>query len=831
MASVIFTPPREGVAAQKQFFVFQSPGAESVPGNYATNYTVTLTYSNASGTLNNAVFANSVSVVPSGQGVTASLAANSPAIPDNGGTGTLPLTISATTADTAGSTYQIIVTAANNSFTANVPSGIYAITNFFTVSPPPFSNAFSMTLSPATASFQTGVASNLNSTLTLVDQSSTISGVITNGVTVSGPDLTDVTAQLNSPFAALTNNFGQTNLTLTLNVNSGAAVGTYTVTVNGTNNAFTANPVPGVNSAIFTLTLFTPRQFTMGITPASETVAGGMATNVMVGLTLTNVSGNLTEALTNSVTITGPDSVNVTAGLNSPLATPTAGGGTASLTLFVTNNGAALPGTYTIVVTATNSDFSANSPVPGSASLTNIFIINPLPPPSIQNFIVSGTTLEITGSSGLPGKLYAVLSSTNLSLPFSQWTPVLTNLTDAEGNFDASFGITNTMSANSSQQYFVVNAGIQATNQLPVMTAPSFSPAAGPFYAETPVTITTTASGATIRYTTDGSTPTETHGTIYTGPVTMQQAIYTDMSQAFVTNASGVTMLKAVAYKSGQADSAVFTGNYIIIIPLRYPMISSPVSGLAHMAYNVSGSNWNSVLNLWTNYLGFDTVTNSSNFALVKINDQQFIELYQNPVVASQYQLANYGFYVSNAEAFREQLSAAGISVPPGVTTNALGNLSFFTVDPDGHTNEWLQYLTNSVTGQSLGQHMPGTQLFGYMDDYGDATADVTAADNYYSLCGLSGTGTKVYLPNNNCYIEMLTYSTLTQTQAGKHEKAQLVTFRGMDVLAAAAILQTRDATITQVISTEGGGGFPTHNCVDVYNADLSRIRMIDINY
>ncbi len=802
-----------------------------MPGNFATNYTITLTYSNASGTLNNAVFTNNVSVVPSGQGVTASLAANSPSIPDNGGTGTLPLTISATTGDTAASTYQIIVTATNNAFAANVPSGIYSITNFFTVGPPPYSNAFTMALSPAAVSFQTGVASNFNSTLTLVDLSSTISGVITNGVAVSGPDLVNVTAQLNSPFAALTNNFGRTNLTLSLNVNSGAAAGTYTVTVNGTNNAFTANPIPGVNSAMFTLTLFTPRQFAMGITPATETVAGGIATNVTVGLTLTNVSGNLTEALTNSIAITGPDTVNVTAGLNSSLATPSAGGGTAALTLSITNNGVALPGAYTIVVTATNTDFSANSPVPGSASVTNIFIINPLPPPSIQNFMVSGTILEINGSSGLPGKLYSVLSSTNLSLPLAQWTPVLTNLTDAQGNFDASFGIINTMGSNSPQQYFVVNVGIQATNQLPVVTTPLFNPPAAPYYVETPVTITTPTSGATIRYTTDGSTPTETHGTIYTGPAIMQQAVYTNMAQAFVTNASGVTMLKAVAYKSGQADSAVFTGNYTIIIPLRYPMTSSPVLGLAHMAYNVSGSNWNSVLSLWMNYLGFDTVTNSSNFALIKINDQQFIELYQNPIVATQYQLANYGFYVSDAEAFREQLAAAGISVPPGVTTNAFGNLSFFTVDPDGHTNEWVQYLTNSVTGRSLGQHMPGTQLFGYMDDYGDATASVAAADNYYSLCGFSGTGTKVYLPNNNCYVEMLTYSTLNQTPAGKHEKAQLVTFRGMDVLAAAAILQARDATITQVISTEGGGGFPTHNCVDVYNADLSRIRMIDINY
>ena len=44
--------------------------------------------------------------------------------------------------------------------------------------------------------------------------------------------------------------------------------------------------------------------------------------------------------------------------------------------------------------------------------------------------------------------------------------------------------------------------------------APTFSPAAGTYSSAQTVTISTTTSGATIRYTTDGSTPSETarHG-------------------------------------------------------------------------------------------------------------------------------------------------------------------------------------------------------------------------------------------------------------------------------------------------------------------------------
>jgi hypothetical protein len=291
-------------------------------------------------------------------------------------------------------------------------------------------------------------------------------------------------------------------------------------------------------------------------------------------------------------------------------------------------------------------------------------------------------------------------------------------------------------------------------------------------------------------------------------------------------------MLKAVAYVSGVGQSSVFTGNYIVIDPLRYPKAPSPVLGLAHVAYNVSSQNWNSVLALWTKYLGYDTVTESSGFALVKINDQQFIELYQRPIAAPQYQLANWGFYVSDAEAFRQQLAKAGVTVPASSTMNALGNLSFFTTDPDGHQNEWVQYLPGSVTSQSLGQHMPGTQVFGYMNDYGDATANEATADAYYNKFGLTGSGLKVYVTNSNCYLEMLTYRTLTQVEAGKHEKAQLVTFRGTDLLAALNVLQARDPSIAQTRSTEGGaGGTPKHNCGDVYDADLARVRMVDLDY
>ncbi len=77
---------------------------------------------------------------------------------------------------------------------------------------------------------------------------------------------------------------------------------------------------------------------------------------------------------------------------------------------------------------------------------------------------------------------------------------------------------------------------------------PSFSPGGGTYTSAQSVTIATSTSGATIRYTTDGSTPSDTAGTVYTGPVAV----------------STTTTIRAIAYKSGSPSSSVVSATYTI---------------------------------------------------------------------------------------------------------------------------------------------------------------------------------------------------------------------------------------------------------------------------
>ena len=79
--------------------------------------------------------------------------------------------------------------------------------------------------------------------------------------------------------------------------------------------------------------------------------------------------------------------------------------------------------------------------------------------------------------------------------------------------------------------------------------APVITPVTGTYHAAQTVTITDATAGAVIRYTTDGTVPSETNGSIYTGPFTV----------------SATATVKAIAYKSGIAASDIVTS--VITIP------------------------------------------------------------------------------------------------------------------------------------------------------------------------------------------------------------------------------------------------------------------------
>ncbi|HSU57147.1 MAG TPA: chitobiase/beta-hexosaminidase C-terminal domain-containing protein [Candidatus Dormibacteraeota bacterium] len=826
--TVLLPAPRCEAASRTFQSLTISPATTNIVAGTTVSISATITVGPNSGTGEYGDITNTVSILSAEPTVTASIQPNFCTV-NAGASSNLTVTVH-TAASTPANTYTgvVVVAATPTNSKAGTP-----ITNTFTVTVASGqSDSYSLSISPASTSVFRNVAgpTNVLATVTFVDRSATLFGTVTNGVTVS-PSGLGVTAALNSNYAPITNDFGQTNLVLTVSVAAGASNGNYTITVKGTNSAFTANSPPGVASALFALNLRSRSQFTLGMARAAETLTGGSPTNYVLTVGLTNLSVLLAEPITCGVTVIAPDT-NVTAGLSATSATASPNGGSVTLALSITNNSNIFPGAYTyqVIVGAMNSDYADNTPIPGIALVTNSFTVIS-PPLSFRQFSLSNATLNLHGTGGGPNWPFVVVASTNLMLALPQWTPILTNAFDTSGNFSAALALTKTLAPNASHQFFALTFPSSTT---PVAT-PVFSPAARAYLAETPVSITSGTADAIIRFTTDGSTPSETNGTRYVGPVTMRGPVNTN-STGIISNASGVTMLKAVAYKAGMPASPVWTGIYTILDPVAYPpaSVASPLIGVAHMAYNVSSSNWDSTFALWTNYYGFAPVASSNDFALIKINDQQFIEMYRVSLLFSnQWQLANYGFEVTNAEAYRQQLAAAGLAVPAGVTTNALGNLSFFTVDPDGHTNEWVQYLATSITGQSQGRFMPGSQLVGFVNDVGILTSfgsnNVISGPPityYVDQCGFQGSGNTLDSPSGGkVYIELLTAGPggATQDTAGKHGKIQFMNFRGMDIFQTINILTNRNPSIVYLLAPEG-----RHYAFDVDTPDLSRIRIND---
>jgi hypothetical protein len=102
--------------------------------------------------------------------------------------------------------------------------------------------------------------------------------------------------------------------------------------------------------------------------------------------------------------------------------------------------------------------------------------------------------------------------------------------------------------------------------------APTFDPPAGIYSSPINVTISSITPGVTIRYTTDGSTPSETVGTIYTTPV------YIDAT----------TTLKAVAYSEDYALSPVSQAIYLF--PVNVSTIAELRAGTPGTYYKYTGT-------------------------------------------------------------------------------------------------------------------------------------------------------------------------------------------------------------------------------------------------
>jgi len=144
------------------------------------------------------------------------------------------------------------------------------------------------------------------------------------------------------------------------------------------------------------------------------------------------------------------------------------------------------------------------------------------------------------------------------------------------------------------------------TQPLAKLTAPTISPTGGSYTTIQSITISCSTSGATIYYTLDGSTPSETNGRIYTTPLSISTSC----------------TLKAIAYKNAMITSDIvqatfdineqkFVGNW-----KGNWLISSGQGGMVNLIIsntgNLTGSIFNTTFNSIAPMAGI--IDNSGNF-------------------------------------------------------------------------------------------------------------------------------------------------------------------------------------------------------------------------
>jgi len=242
----------------------------------------------------------------------------------------------------------------------------------------------------------------------------------------------------------------------TINVNTNAAAGTSaTLTVNAALNLGISTGGSGAASTIGVLNIG-------GGTVVANSISAGVNSAISVinlnggTLVISNTAGAPGAPLT-TLALTGGTlqlNVNGSAGVTNIIAATVTTSGTTALAIGAIAN-ATTGVTYPLISYTGTDPFGSLSLAPLPAGyvgnlvddsadgIIGIKFTSIRPPPAVFTGIsVSGTTLNLSATGAANGQ-FVLLGSTNLTLPVSSWTPILTNVFDGSGHLNLSTNVIN----------------------------------------------------------------------------------------------------------------------------------------------------------------------------------------------------------------------------------------------------------------------------------------------------------------------------------------------------------------------------------------------------
>lgn len=251
-------------------------------------------------------------------------------------------------------------------------------------------------------------------------------------------------------------------------------------------------------------------------------------------------------------------------------------------------------------------------------------------------------------------------------------------------------------------------------------------------------------------------------------------------------------------------------------------------------------------------YLGFDepySLTNkdgSINITWIKINDRQTVELFPmtDATPAAGDSLYHVALETEDAQAMLDYLASRGVRGPGGkplpgtVKKGRIGNLNFFTEDPDKHIVEFVQYEADGWTRGNVGKAMPTTRIAARISHAGVCVGNLERSLGFYrDILGMrefwrgSGDGVTLSwvnerLPEGDDYIELMLYRTRPSVET--LHVLNHVCLEVPDVGAAEATLRGRALPAGCKATTPSKTGVNRKRQINCFDPDGTRVEIME---
>ena len=172
---------------------------------------------------------------------------------------------------------------------------------------------------------------------------------------------------------------------------------------------------------------------------------------------------------------------------------------------------------------------------------------------------------------------------------------------------------------------------------------------------------------------------------------------------------------------------------------------SLPLAGIAHVAFRVSDV---AKSREFYQRLGFEQSFEFNDpgrppVSYMKLNDVQFIELYQRNEETQPLGLMHVCYEANDIEAVQKEYVQREVKAPEPRKARA-GNMLIVFRDPEGQTVEFTQYMPGSLHFEDRGKHLAAPRVGSHLTRATIAVRDLPAERSFYtSKLGFEGVGDK----------------------------------------------------------------------------------------